>query len=184
MAASHYPSTQYFSDKFVASAGCVLFRKNESDALEICVLHERNTDEWLLPKGRKDCGEDLAAAAMRETFEETGYPCMLLPCRMPTRAPAPGMNGPDAVALVDGATEPFALTVRDQGDRGVKLVWWFLAHCAPGTQQVEGTQTAWEAFDAVWMPADEAPARLTFAGDQDTVKQAVRIVRDGNEGRV
>jgi len=184
MAASLYPSTQYFSDKFVVSAGCVLFRKNGVGALEICVLHERNTDEWLLPKGRKDCSEDLAAAAVRETFEETGYPCALLPCRMPTRAPIPGTNGPDTVALVDGATEPFALTVREQGERGVKLVWWFLGRCEPGAKQVDGTQTAWEAFDAVWVPADEAAPRLTFAGDRDTVKEALRIVRDGNEGGV
>jgi hypothetical protein len=103
---------------------------------------------------------------------------------MPTRAPRPGVNGVDAVAVVEGITEPIAVVVRDQGERGIKIVWWYIARCAPGTERVMGTQTAWEAFDAHWVEADEAPARLTFAKDRETVGRALEIVRDGNEGGV
>ncbi|KAJ7637671.1 NUDIX hydrolase domain-like protein [Mycena polygramma] len=173
--ASPYPSTQYFAPQFVISAGCILFRKGEEGGLEICVLHDRNTDEWVLPKGRKDCGESIEAAAVRETYEETGYACALLPVRMSTRAPAPG------VAIVEGISEPIAVVVRDQGARGIKMVWWYIAHCATGTERVLGTQTAWEAFDAHWLPADAAPKRLTFLTDRETTSRALEIVRDGNE---
>ncbi|KAJ7363926.1 NUDIX hydrolase domain-like protein [Mycena albidolilacea] len=178
-----YPSTQYFSSEFVVSAGCVLFRRNDSQGIEICVLHDRNKDEWMLPKGRKDCGESIEAAAVRETFEETGYPCALLPVRMPTRAPAPGVNGPDAVAVVQGITEPIAVIVRDLSamGRGIKIVWWYIAR-ATGEERVLGTQTEWEAFDAEWVPADVAAERMTFQRDRETVGRALEIVKDGNEG--
>ncbi|KAJ6607413.1 NUDIX hydrolase domain-like protein [Mycena sp. CBHHK59/15] len=184
MAASTYPSTQYFASRFVISAGCILFRKQQSsEALEICILHDRNKNEWLLPKGRKDCGEPIDAAAIRETFEETGYPCELLPCRMPTRAPRPGVNAKDAVAVVDGLIEPFAVIVRDQGPRGIKLVYWYIAR-ATGAEKVLGTQTEWETFDSQFVPADEADEMLTFQGDRETVRQALLIVRDGNMGDI
>ncbi|KAJ6577154.1 NUDIX hydrolase domain-like protein [Mycena capillaripes] len=184
MASSAYPSTQYFSSQFVVSAGCILFRRGEESGLEICVLHDRNKHEWVLPKGRKDCGESIETAAVRETFEETGYACTLLPVRMPTRAPRPGINGIDAVAVVEDVTEPIAVVVRDQGVRGIKMVWWYIARCAPGIERVLGTQTSWEAFDAHWVSADVAAARLTYLSDQETVSRALEIVRDGNEGGV
>jgi 8-oxo-dGTP pyrophosphatase MutT (NUDIX family) len=67
MASSLYPSTQ-----FVVSAGCILFRRGEEGKLEICVLHDRKKDEWVLPKGRKDCGESIEAAAVgaKPLFED------------------------------------------------------------------------------------------------------------------
>ncbi|KAF8206561.1 NUDIX hydrolase domain-like protein [Mycena galopus ATCC 62051] len=180
-ATTGYPSTQYFSEDFVVSAGCVLFRRHDSNGgLQICVLHDRNTDEWMLPKGRKDCGESIQAAAVRETFEETGYPCVLLPVRMPTRAPAPGVNGADAVAVLEGVTEPIAVVVRDMSNvgRGIKIVWWYVARTT-GEPRVLGTQTAWEAFDPEWVDVDGAAGRLTFQSDRETVARAVELVRDG-----
>ncbi|KAJ6494734.1 NUDIX hydrolase domain-like protein [Mycena vitilis] len=179
--ASPYPSTQYFAPQFVISAGCILFRKGEEAGLEICVLHDRNKNQWELPKGRKDCGESIEAAAIRETYEETGYACALLPVRMPTRAPAPGLNAVDAVATVEGISEPISVVVRDLGARGIKMVWWYIAHCDTGTERVLGTQTASEAFDAHWLPADAAPERLTFLTDREAARRALEIVRDGNE---
>ncbi|KAJ7274504.1 NUDIX hydrolase domain-like protein [Mycena haematopus] len=178
-----YPSKQYFSHDFVVAAGCVLFRKTKDGGLEICVLHDRNKDQWVLPKGRKDCGESIEAAAIRETFEETGYPCQLLPIRMPTRALAPGVNAPDGVSVLSGVTEPIAVVIRDMtaGGRGIKMVWWYIAR-ATGAERVLGTQTAWEAYDAEWVRAEEAGERLTFESDRETVGRAVGIVRgDGND---
>ncbi|KAJ6513367.1 hypothetical protein C8R45DRAFT_1068349 [Mycena sanguinolenta] len=210
-----YPTTLFFSEDFVVSAGCVLVRRNpnandnpstnsnpstnddpstntnpgpaERGRLEICVLHDRKTDEWLLPKGRKDTGESIAAAAVRETFEETGYPCALLPLRMPTRAPAPGVNTADAVSLQSGISEPLVVAIRDMrtGGRGIKIVWWFVAR-ATGGERVLGTQTEWEAFDAVWLAAEDACAdgRLTYESDREVVRKAVQVLQmdDNAEG--
>ncbi|KAF7374992.1 Nudix hydrolase domain-containing protein [Mycena sanguinolenta] len=150
------PSTLYFSEDFVVSAGCVLFRKNPNTSngeveLEICILHDLTKDSWVLPKGRKDCGENVPAAAVRETFEETGYPCALLPLRMLTRAPIPGVNGADAAAVVAGISEPIAVIVEDRssGGEGLKLVWWYVARAIG--ERVAGTQAAYEqGLEAVW----------------------------------
>lgn len=181
MAASTVPSTQYLSSQFVVSAGSVLFRNND-DRLQICILYERRKHEWLLPKGRKDCGESIERAAVRETFEETGYACELWPHRMPTRAPSPNSNTPDVARIVDDAAEPIAITVRQLGEKGLKLIWWFITRVSKdGDEKVEGTQTDTEEFDSQFVDAEEAIARLTFQGDKDIAIQALAIVEGDGE---
>ncbi|KAJ6513365.1 NUDIX hydrolase domain-like protein [Mycena sanguinolenta] len=172
-----YPSTLYFSEDFVVSAGCVLFRKNTG--LEICLLHDLTKEAWVLPKGRKDCGESIAAAAVRETFEEIGYPCALLPLRMPTRAPVPGVNGADASTVVEDISEPIAVVVEDRGSggEGLKLVWWYVARCTG--ERVSGTQAVYEqGLQAVWVRMDdhEAVGGLTFESHREVIRRAVELV--------
>ena len=117
-------SVIHFSDVFVICAGSVLFRRDAEDQWQICVLHDYAHDVFVLPKGRKDCGETTEDAAVRETYEETGYPCKLSPCTIPTRAPPPNINVVDTRHAMKGATEPFAVTLRDQN--GTKIIWWVL----------------------------------------------------------
>ena len=38
----------------------------------ICVIHRPRYEDWSLPKGKLDAGEDFATAALREVHEETG----------------------------------------------------------------------------------------------------------------
>lgn len=85
-----YPgSTNHASSDFVTSAGCILFRKSPIDPnqVQICLLHQPKDDtlkrkeKWILPKGRKDLGETVEVTAVRETYEETGFPCELMPVR-------------------------------------------------------------------------------------------------------
>ncbi|KAF7312347.1 Nudix hydrolase domain-containing protein [Mycena indigotica] len=180
MSTSISPSTQYSASNFVVSAGCVLFRKREG-ALELCIIHDRKRDQWVLPKGRKDCGESTAEAAVRETFEETGYRCELLPCRMATRAPRPGVNTLDRVEVIDNITEPFSVVIWQQGEQGVKLVWWFIGR-ATSDDKVLGTQAAWEEYDSHFVEAEEACTRLKYQSEMDTAREAIQIVRDGNMG--
>jgi 8-oxo-dGTP diphosphatase len=40
--------------------------------LQVALVHRPRYDDWSWPKGKLDPGEDFAAAAARETFEETG----------------------------------------------------------------------------------------------------------------
>lgn len=51
----------------IRAAGAVLVR----DGL-VAVVHRPAYDDWTLPKGKLDAGEDDAAAALREVEEETG----------------------------------------------------------------------------------------------------------------
>ena len=188
MAASHYPTTQYLAGNFVISAGSVLFRRvqpipvsasqsqTSASTFEICILHQLTKDEWLLPKGRKDRGETLEQAAVRETYEETSYPCHLWPQRMPTRAPAPGVSNIHRTQIVDDITEPLAVTVRELGNGRTKLIFWYIALAEEGAEKVVGSQMEDENFESHFVDAATALRRLTFQGDRDIVQQAIDIV--------
>lgn len=149
--------------------------------------------EWLLPKGRKDRGESLERTALRETFEETGFPPVLLPVGMHTRAPDPSTNlkdGPPGV-FVEACTEPFAGVARVVGPRNTKFTWWFIAAVDDAQRwlraedgevlRVEGTMTDSECFESEWVdvdgPCGGAVGRLTFENDRELVRTAVELVR-------
>lgn len=66
------------------AAGAVLWRRPEGqptaqgegntspEAMEIAVVHRPHYDDWSLPKGKVDPGENLPGTAIREIQEETG----------------------------------------------------------------------------------------------------------------
>src|ERR1700753_2399193 len=84
MASSHFKSEQFMSEAFVESAGAVLFHL---PSREVCILHLLKSDEYFLPKGRRNCGESPQAAAPRAILEETGFVSRLLPSNMSAREP-------------------------------------------------------------------------------------------------
>lgn len=62
----------------VLAAGTVLWRPaTDSTGIEVALIHRPRYDDWSLPKGKLKRGEDFAAAAVRETREETGRECTL-----------------------------------------------------------------------------------------------------------
>ncbi|MEX2194623.1 MAG: NUDIX hydrolase [Thermoleophilaceae bacterium] len=44
----------------------------------IAVVHRPRYDDWTLPKGKLDPGEDFEQAALREVLEETGLECRIV----------------------------------------------------------------------------------------------------------
>jgi len=60
------------------SSGTVLYRR-VAEALEVLLVHPAGNYNrrapWGIPKGQPDPGEELEAAARRETAEETGVVC-------------------------------------------------------------------------------------------------------------
>ena len=56
----------------VRAGGGVLWRRGP-EGPEVAVVHRPKYDDWSLPKGKCDRGEDERAAAEREVWEETGY---------------------------------------------------------------------------------------------------------------
>ena len=62
----------------IQAAGVVLVRSGERGP-EVAVVHRPHRSDWSLPKGKLDRGERHAAAAVRETYEETGVRCVLGP---------------------------------------------------------------------------------------------------------
>jgi 8-oxo-dGTP diphosphatase len=63
-------------DAEVLAAGGLVWRR-AGDRLEIAVIHRPRYDDWSLPKGHLDEGEDFEQAALREVEEETGLVCRL-----------------------------------------------------------------------------------------------------------
>lgn len=53
-------------------------------------MHRPRYDDWSLPKGKVDPGETLAATAVREVAEETGFACVLSTFLGQVRYPVPG----------------------------------------------------------------------------------------------
>ncbi|KAI0077485.1 hypothetical protein K474DRAFT_1684266 [Panus rudis PR-1116 ss-1] len=177
----------YTSEQFVLSAGAIPFLRSSSShtTTKILLVHHTKKDEWLLAKGRKDQGEDLAAAATREVFEETGYRCHLLPIpRLPTRAPVPtqvagDLHQPDIVRIHENSTEPIAITVRPTGVN-VKLIFWYVGYVngADVDDVPSGTHMEAEGFGrAAFFDVEEALERLTFQGDRDLVRLAADLMK-------
>jgi 8-oxo-dGTP pyrophosphatase MutT (NUDIX family) len=57
-----------------AGAGMVIFQPSTH---HVVVVEDEPSREWFLPKGRKDVGESLEQAAVREAYEEV-YICSSL----------------------------------------------------------------------------------------------------------
>ncbi len=56
----------------IRAAGAVLWRAGE-DGPRLAVIHRPKYDDWTLPKGKLESGEDFLTAALREVAEETGH---------------------------------------------------------------------------------------------------------------
>ncbi|KAH8985180.1 hypothetical protein EDB92DRAFT_2105705 [Lactarius akahatsu] len=165
MALPKYPTEQFPSSHFICG-GSILFESTRAP-LRVCLLHHNVRDEWLLPKGRKDRGEDVTVATVRETFEETGS-CERLPLNLITWTPEAGAQTKDAAVPVPGSEEPFMLTLRSTEDAVVKFIWWF-ATVRMGEDKVEGTQTAVESF--------RSAAGGDVQVDREVIAMAVDLMR-------
>jgi 8-oxo-dGTP pyrophosphatase MutT (NUDIX family) len=184
MAESPVPTTVFTASEFLLLGGSILFRNvpratpesGIDSQLEVCLLYHPGRDAWLLPKGRKDQDEDLKRTAVRETFEETGYPCELLPLAFDTRAPAPGIHVKDRAARVERCTEPFTLSVRHVSTNDVKITAWFATVCT-GEKQ-EGTMMPTETYESAFFGVEEALGKVTYRDDRDIVARAIQLVRE------
>jgi 8-oxo-dGTP pyrophosphatase MutT (NUDIX family) len=61
-------------DEVVRAAGGVVWRMTPSGT-EVLLIHRPKYDDWSLPKGKADPGEDDLSCALREVREETGLAC-------------------------------------------------------------------------------------------------------------
>ena len=175
MTSSRFQTTQFDSQNFVESAGAALFRLSTR---EICLLHLLERDEYILAKGRRNCGEVIADTVIREVEEETGYRCRLLPVAMPTRAPPNNENGQlkDVPRLLSNITEPFFLQVRQLDDSNLKIIWWFIAAVDEDwIDRIE--QLGEQKFKAKFYQYAEALQKLSFENDRKMVRNAIDIVK-------
>lgn len=171
--------TVRFSDAFVIGSGTVTVDLL-APILHVLVKYLSDRDEYILPKGRLNIGEDWREAAVRETFEETRIRVQLLPTYITTNATIPSTATATSPNLLH--TEPFARTQRllgVDGDRE-KTTYWFAA-TADSTQSIPEPhaepQPGEESSQPVWLPQDEALARLSFEGEKAVTSKLIDCVQ-------
>lgn len=171
------------SPSFTVSCGTVTFDFKTSNIL---LIFNQKLQIYQLPKGRKDIGEDFVSAAIRETYEETGYRVELLPLLVGTRATVPPhtIQGPAPAKKVEVATdtlntEPLAMcTYPDPQTESLtpvhKMVFYYAARLeASEISPDSGTQKSHERMVNAWVSPSEALALLRFKAERNVVKKAV-----------
>lgn len=157
---------------FVLSCGTVTLDLNKSKAL---LIRWHKTGEVMLPKGRKDIGETLENAALRETWEETGYRASLLPLPFLTQATSPP-NSQTSEASTRLVTEPICVTQRDRG--GVrKIIFWFAAQADSTAPEGKREQQEGEDFETVWTDLDMVGQVLSHDDDREVARLVIDALR-------
>lgn len=183
MAQSPTTTISYQPSHYVESAGAVQFilaTANDPEPKAI-VVHYARRNGCYLAKGRRNLKEPRAQAALRETMEETGLACKLLPIKLHSRCP-PEIEDPrgtvDGVRTYDNVIEPFLMTLRDLGPGQVKVIWWYVAiveQDQPANLRPEPGLTPkavklHEAVDALKYECDREIMRAAIATFQETMK--------------
>lgn len=63
--------------KTIRAAGGLVVRGDTPERAELLVVHRPGHEDWSIPKGKHDSGEDSSECAIREVWEETSYTCRI-----------------------------------------------------------------------------------------------------------
>lgn len=127
----------------VEAAGGVVVRRGHNGH-EVLVVHRVRYDDWSLPKGKLDPGEQHVHAAVREVEEETGVRTRVL--------------------------HELSQVVYAVPEGWKRVRWYLMAHVAGDPAERAADR---EVDDARWVAADEAPGLLTYAADVDLLDEAL-----------
>jgi 8-oxo-dGTP pyrophosphatase MutT (NUDIX family) len=105
---------------------------------------------WALPKGNLDPGEEPAATALREVFEETG------------------IEG----KLVEKLGDVKYTYTRRGGLRVFKIVSFYLLRAGRGRIGAIDEAMRIEVAEARWLPLDDAPRLLAYGGEREMAVKA------------
>lgn len=146
----------------VQAAGTIPWRVRQG-RLEVLLVHRAKYDDWSWPKGKLDDGESHAAAAVRETYEETGLHVRLgIPLPPANYQVAAKGGGKDIRPGPDG----------DEQARLDKHVAYWAAEVVGGDGNL-----AHEVDDTAWMPVKAAEKALTQDNDKRQLRGLVRAYR-------
>lgn len=136
----------------VPAAGTIPWRVRDGE-LQVALVHRPRYDDWSWPKGKLDKDEDWAAAAARETEEETGHTVRL-------GVPLPSSSYP----FLD----------RD-GSMQTKEVHYWAAEVIGGNGKLVN-----EIDEVAWLGVGEAHARLHYSRDRTQLRAVAALHHDGN----
>ncbi|PVG01032.1 hypothetical protein CPB86DRAFT_823893 [Serendipita vermifera] len=178
-------------DQFVISAGCILLKPLPRAAdssgprlpheYSLVYIRKRRNGEKVIAKGRKDVHEAIPDAAVRESYEETGYKSQIL--ELPTPSLAPGSQDLEMNKEAIGIT--FRIDRMSRKDKAPiqKLIFWWVSEIdldeeGNAVQRVEGTQLPYENYDVQEMTLDECLTAdgLTFEPDRKLVAKTKELL--------
>jgi 8-oxo-dGTP diphosphatase len=133
----------------VRAAGGAVWRKGD-DGLEVLLVHRPRYDDWSLPKGKAEPGEDDIDTALREVWEETGLRCEL---------------GPELARIhyIDHNGRP-------------KVVRYWAMTPAPKTPEDRAFTANSEVDALVWLGLPEAMGRLSYERDRPVLEALPAVV--------
>jgi 8-oxo-dGTP pyrophosphatase MutT (NUDIX family) len=136
------------------SAGGLLVRRLRGRWVVAAIRPRRHGPAvWALPKGRIDPGERGEEAALREVAEETG-----------ARGRSLGKVG------------DVRYVYTWEGERIFKVVSFFLVRYERGRLGDVPEAFRHEVADVRWLPLDEAPHLLTYAGEREMARKALALL--------
>jgi len=171
-----FPNSAFFSNDFMLGAGMVVIQPSTG---KVVVVWDSQHHYYFLPKGRKDVGESIEQAALRECYEESGYRVDFLPLLSPTNAPFPPGSRPRLGDPPPPNTEPIYITTQswaarqrfiDQPPRagqygGEYLTFWYVGQIPEDAVREEDTGMANEKhFVSTLMEIGEALHSLATTG--------------------
>ncbi|TCD71180.1 hypothetical protein EIP91_012129 [Steccherinum ochraceum] len=135
------PDGMYFASNFLTGVGMLIIQPATG---KVVVVYDPDVEAWFFPKGRKDMGESLTDAALREAYEESGYRVSLMPLPTPTRAPTvPGDSREFPGRRLN--TEPIYVSTyfweksRHRREPGIYFTFWFVGEIPEDAEHHEDT---------------------------------------------
>jgi 8-oxo-dGTP diphosphatase len=130
----------------VHAAGAAVHRLTD-DGPRWAVIHRPRYDDWSLPKGKLDPGEDFEQAAVREVEEEIGVVGTLGAELPPTR-------------------------YRDHKGRSKVVRYWLMQAPADGAPFLPND----EVDEVLWLATDEAVETLSYQRDRELLEAAAEAL--------
>lgn len=123
----------------ILAAGAVVWRYDNDGQVLVLLIHRPRYDDWSIPKGKLDSGEQLISCAYREVIEETGLKV---------------------------AFGPFITEAEYYVADGLKKVSYWAAHAFDSSEAFTPNS---EADDARWLKIEDAIELATRENDKEVL---------------
>ena len=130
----------------VRAAGGAVWRWGPSH-IEVVLIHRPRYDDWTLPKGKVNPGEDEADAALREVAEETGLRCEL-------------------------GAELATTRYHDRRGRPKVVRYWAMEVYGPAEEPFRPND---EVDKLAWLDIEKAVDRLSYAHDREVLEALMDV---------